>query len=132
MEQIRIVVADDESHITHVVEMKLRSAGFDVRVASDGEEALDVIEAFKPHLVMTDFQMPVMSGFELAVTLKERGVDVPVLMVTARGHMLSEDDLARTNIKALLSKPFGPRLLVDRINDVLHEAGISAPREAAA
>lgn len=128
----RVLVVDDEAHITHVVALKLRNAGFEVRTAADGEEALDLSREWLPDLVITDLQMPYLSGMELCARLKEspRTASVPAIMLTARGHALADNDLARTNIRLVLSKPFSPRQILQEVNAVLG-IGENAPVDPA-
>ena len=61
----RVLVVDDEAFIVNVVELKLRNAGYEVLKAVDGEEAFEVATQEIPDLVITDFQMPYMTGIEL-------------------------------------------------------------------
>ena len=119
-----ILVVDDEAHILHVVSLKLRNAGFEVVTANDGEEALDLAMQVHPDLVITDFQMPFMSGLELCQRMKatQATSDVPAIMLTARGFSLTEDDLARTNIAGVLSKPFSPREVLMRVQQLIQPA----------
>jgi CheY-like chemotaxis protein len=129
-----VLVVDDESHISHVVSIKLRQAGLRVVVASDGEEALDLAAAERPALVISDFQMPLMNGLELAKSLR-RAPDlarVPVLLVTARGHLIPPEELAQTNIRAVIAKPFAPRLLLQKALELLEASagGLGVRREA--
>ncbi|MEX0744383.1 MAG: response regulator [Phycisphaeraceae bacterium] len=116
-----ILVADDESHIVHVVTLKLQNAGYRVITAEDGEEALALALEHRPNLVITDFQMPFMSGLELCTQLKsdERTAETPALMLTARGFSLGRDVLEQTNIAAVLSKPFSPRDVLARVQELL-------------
>lgn len=126
-----VLVVDDESHISHVVSIKLRQAGLRVVVASDGEEALDLAAAERPALVISDFQMPLMNGLELAKSLR-RAPDlsnVPVLLVTARGHLIPPEELAQTSIRAVIAKPFAPRLLLQKALELLEAAGLGARRK---
>lgn len=122
MQQRRIVIVDDESYIVSVLSMKFQGRGDDVRTASDGEEAFELASTWLPDLVISDFQMPVLSGFDMAVKLKENAptAGIPVLMLTARGHRLEPSELARTNIRRLLAKPFSAR-------EVMSEADILVP-----
>ncbi len=124
MQGKKILVVDDEAHITGVLSLKLENAGFDVTTASDGEEALELVEQSLPDMVITDLQMPYVSGIELATQLSasERTARIPVLMLTARGYSLSAEDLAATNIKDVLSKPFSPRHVLARVQELLDEA----------
>ena len=117
----KILVADDEAHILHVVSLKLRNAGFEVLTAADGEEALDEAIAERPDLVITDFHMPVMDGMELCCKLRAhpQTASVPAIMLTARGYALDPEDRERTNIRSVLSKPFSPRELLANVQEVL-------------
>lgn len=121
-----ILVVDDEMHISHVVSLQMQQAGMRVLTACDGEEAYEVACRELPDLVVTDYQMPVMTGLELSWRLRETAetAEIPVLMVTARGHLLTEEDLARTSIKAVMSKPFSPRHLLEKVRELLADAEV--------
>ena len=118
-----ILVADDESHIVHVVTLKLRNAGYRVISAQDGQEALDLAFEHRPALVITDYQMPRVTGLELCQRLKadERTRRTPALMLTARGFSLGEEVLAATNITSVMSKPFSPREVLGHVQKLLSE-----------
>jgi CheY-like chemotaxis protein len=92
-----------------------------VLIATNGEEAFELARTHRPDMIVTDFQMPVMSGYELSIALRNTRATaaIPVLMITARGHMLSPDDLEKTNIKAMMCKPFSPRHVLERILSIL-------------
>jgi two-component system, OmpR family, alkaline phosphatase synthesis response regulator PhoP len=117
----RILVIDDEAHIVQVLLLKLRNAGYEVFTASDGEEGLDQALKVTPDLIITDFQMPYMTGLELAQALqRHEGLkQTPVLMLTARGYALSSEDWASVNIRNVLSKPFSPRAILEHIRAIL-------------
>ena len=119
----RILVVDDEAHITQVLSIKLRNAGYDPITAVDGEEGFEIACRELPDLVITDFQMPYMTGLELCRALAEHEPTqtVPVIMLTARGYALDDDDLALGNIKDVLSKPFSPRQVVQKVKTLLGE-----------
>ncbi len=128
-----VLVADDENHIRAVVIAKIRSAGYNVLEARDGEEALELARLTTPDLVVTDLQMPFMSGLELCLRLKSdpRTASTPVIMLTARGHILDADVVAQTNIKETIAKPFGARDLLRRI-DALIAASVAGDAHPAA
>lgn len=119
----RILVVDDESHIVNVVSLKLRNAGFEVLTASDGEEALEIATQQAPDLLITDYQMPFMSGIELCEKLRATPATahLPALMLTARGFSLTAEDLMRTNVASVLSKPFSPREVLARAQELVGE-----------
>ena len=122
----RILVVDDEAHIVHVLSVKLRNAGLEVSTAVDGEEAFEMACQDLPDLIITDFQMPYMTGLELCRALAGNAptAHIPVLILTARGYALDDEDLKIGNIKGVLSKPFSPRSVLQLVEDLLAtEAG---------
>ena len=121
MNEKTILVADDETHILHVVSLKLRNAGFRVITARDGQEALEMAQAQHPDLLITDYHMPMLSGLELCQRLKQdaRTSDIPAIMLTARGYHLEPRDTEQSGILRMLSKPFSPRHLLSTVNEVL-------------
>lgn len=127
----RVLVVDDEAHILQVLSLKLRNAGYEVITAVDGEEALEYATRQSPDIIITDFQMPYMTGLELCRALAGNPATaaIPVLMLTARGHALDSEDLALGNIRDVLSKPFSPRAVVEQIQRLLPAtAGSIAPQ----
>lgn len=110
-----ILVVDDESHIRQVLSLKLRHAGWNVITAVDGEDALHQAIEHRPDLVITDIQMPFMSGIGLCCALLEHDdlCEIPVIVLTARGHTLRDSDTDLPNIKQVLSKPFSPRAIAE-------------------
>ena len=120
-----ILVADDESHILHVVSLKLRNAGFNVITARDGQEALEMAQQNHPDLLITDYHMPQLSGLELCQRLKQDlgTSNIPAIMLTARGYHLEPGDTEQSGILRMLSKPFSPRQLLTTVEEVL---GIAA------
>lgn len=122
--QPSILVCDDEAHIRHIIAYKLRGAGFRVIEAKNGHDAINLLadpSVPTPAMVITDFQMPIVTGVELAKFLKRTPAtsETPVLMLTARGYVLTDDDLTSTNIRQVISKPFGVKQLLDRILQLL-------------
>lgn len=129
----RILLADDEAHITHVVARRLESSGYCVEVAHDGEEAWEKAQERPPDLVVTDLQMPYISGIDLAVLLRghEPTSRIPIIMLTARGYIMEDAQLNHARITRLLSKPFSVRRLVEQIEALLSGADDQTLREAA-
>lgn len=120
----KIVIADDEAHILHVVCMKLRNAGYEVVTAVDGEEALDLCEAECPDLLITDYQMPYMDGLELCDALRESDATrgIPAMMLTAHGFDIDPARLKAAGVQASLAKPFSPRELLSQVEELLNQA----------
>lgn len=124
----KVLVADDEAHILHVVSMKLRNAGYEVFTAVDGEEALELCSAELPDVVITDYQMPVMTGLEMCKALRKSPstAGIPAIMLTARGFDLEPSDMAEAGIIMVLTKPFSPREVLARIEEVLARPAAAA------
>ncbi|MCH2160719.1 MAG: response regulator [Phycisphaerales bacterium] len=120
----KVLVVDDEDHILRVVSFKLRGAGYEVLEASDGEEAWEILRTQSVDLVITDQQMPYMTGLELVETMRKqpRTADVPVLMLSARGFRLDTEELERADVLALVAKPFSPRMLLSHVRAVIGPA----------
>lgn len=119
----KALVVDDEIHIVQVVAIKLRNNGFDVTTASNGQAALDAAQEEKPDIIITDFQMPIMTGLELVENLRsdKETENIPVIMLTARGFAIEEDKRQELKISACLSKPFSPREVLGKIEEVLEQ-----------
>jgi two-component system, OmpR family, alkaline phosphatase synthesis response regulator PhoP len=119
-----ILAVDDEAHILHVVSLKLTNAGFNVLTANDAEEALELAATSAIDLLITDFQMPGMSGVDLARKLhSEPGrKNLPAMLLTAHGLALEQIELAHAGITVCLSKPFSPRALLDKVNELLQRS----------
>ncbi len=117
----RILIVDDEAHILHVLSLKLRNAGYEVVTAVDGEDGYELACQHLPDLVITDFQMPYMTGLEFcqAMATNAPTAHIPVLILTARGYALDDDDLKIGNIKGVLSKPFSPRAVLQLVKETV-------------
>lgn len=120
----RILLCDDEIHILRAAEFKLKRAGYEVRVASDGQEAWELIEEEAPDMLVTDYQMPRMDGFELTQRVRENAAtrDLPILMLTAKGFEISHEEMAeKWNVMRVVAKPFSPRELLQTVERILEE-----------
>lgn len=126
----RILLADDEAHISRMLSERLKREGFEVVCAHDGEEAWELAQEQTPDLVVTDLQMPVMSGLDLARALRGHAptAQTPLIMLTARGYVVDAKERAEVGITEMHPKPFSVRHLVERVRALLGENGA---REAA-
>ncbi len=116
----KILVVDDEAPIANVVAMKLRNAGFQVTVALDGVEAYESAKADRPDFLITDLQMPGMSGLELVAQLvAELGDGIPTILLTAKGFELTGESLRELPIRRVMTKPFSPRELLAAVQEAL-------------
>ena len=118
----RIVVCDDEVHVTRSVALKLTKAGFAVEAAQDGAGALEAVRRAMPALVITDCQMPRMGGIELCRQLRSDPAtrDLPVIMLTAKGYEFDHDEMKRElGLSEVVLKPFSPRELLQTVEGIL-------------
>ena len=121
----RILVVDDESSISDLISTSLRFVGFDVRTAATGSEALTVAEEFKPHALILDVMLPDLDGFEVCRQIRNEGLNVGVLFLTAKDGM--EDKVAGLTIGGddYMTKPFSLEELVARVRALLRRIGVS-------
>lgn len=119
----KVLIADDEIHIIHVVAIKLRNNGYEVVAASNGAEAYELACREKPDIVVTDYQMPLMTGIELIEKLRggEHTKDIPVILLTARSFAISQEQKQSLKVADCLSKPFSPKELLKTIQDILYQ-----------
>jgi len=117
----KILIVDDEPNIVLSLEYLMKREGYEVLVAHDGEEALDVLRREHPRLVLLDVMMPKKSGFEVCQELRADDAikDTLVLMLTAKGR---ETDIAKgqgVGANAYMTKPFSTRDLVQKVSALL-------------
>ena len=122
----RILVVDDEPSITELIATSLRFVGFEVRTAGTGFEALTVAEEFQPHALLLDVMLPDLDGFEVCRRLRNNGIDVGVLFLTARDA--TEDKVAGLTVGGddYVTKPFSLEELVARVRALLRRTGVVA------
>jgi two-component system OmpR family response regulator len=120
----RILVVDDETSISDLISTSLRFVGFEVRTAATGSQALAVAEEFKPHAIILDVMLPDQDGFEVCRQIRNEGVTVGVLFLTAKDGM--EDKVAGLTIGGddYMTKPFSLEELVARLRALLRRIGV--------
>jgi two-component system, OmpR family, alkaline phosphatase synthesis response regulator PhoP len=123
----KALVVDDEFHIVQVVAIKLRNNGFEVITADNGADAYDLACEHKPDIVVTDYQMPRLTGLELIEKLRAnpQTASIPVIMLTARGFAIEDQQKESLGISACLSKPFSPREVFQTVEDVIRQAAVA-------
>jgi len=120
----RVLLCDDEIHILRAAEFKIKRAGYDVRIAANGEDAWELIQEQTPDIVVTDCQMPRLDGVGLVRRMRQNEVteSIPVYMLTAKGFELSHEELKEElDVLDVIAKPFSPRELLARVEDVFAE-----------
>src|SRR5437764_6341130 len=128
----RVLVVDDEEHITELVAMGLGYNGFDVERVSSGREALTAIEKRKPDLVVLDVMLPDLDGFEVARRLRQTegaGTRVPIIFLTARDTTQDKVEGLRLGSDDYVTKPFSIEELIERVKAVLRRSAGIGPGE---
>ena len=122
--KLKVLIVDDEVHILHVIALKLRNARYEVITSQDGRDALELAQVELPDLIITDYQMPHLSGLELCQRLRQipSTRNIPAVMLTARGFSLDEAAMAAAGIKMCINKPFAPRELLRLVDEILTPA----------
>lgn len=119
-----VLVVDDEPDIRRMLEIALKTQGYTVLLAQDGQEGLDTLKRSRPDLAILDVKMPRMNGFELLVEMRKAETlkDIPVIMLTSLTAGGSKSDEVWRNsleISDFLSKPFDTHQLLDRVKRIL-------------
>lgn len=120
-ERLRILVVDDEPQLTRVLRTGLTSHGYDVRVAADGDAALQTFSDWPPDLVLTDLSMPETDGLELCRRLR-RISQVPIVVLSVRGEERTKVEALDAGADDYVTKPFGMDELLARIRAALRRA----------
>ncbi|MET3289181.1 UNVERIFIED_CONTAM: DNA-binding response OmpR family regulator [Brevibacillus sp. OAP136] len=115
----KILIVDDEEHIRELMRIFLRNEGFEVAEATNGAEALSIVEKSAIDLVILDIMMPHMDGWELCKKIREHGPDIPLLMVTAKGEAGQKVKGFQLGTDDYVTKPFDPLELVMRVKALL-------------
>src|SRR5262245_32251409 len=102
----RILVVDDEESIREFFEIMLKREGYEVVTASNGREALEKLKKAKVDLILSDIQMPEMSGLELLAAVKELDPELVVIMITAFGSTETAVEAMKLGAYDYVQKPF--------------------------
>jgi two-component system response regulator MprA len=122
---VKVLVVDDEPAVRASLERSLNFEGYDVVLASNGLEALDVVAATRPDVVVLDVLMPRLDGMQTVRRMRTRGDDVPVLMLTARDGTSDRVIGLDAGADDYLAKPFALEELLARLRALLRRTGPS-------
>src|SRR5258708_24434403 len=117
-----VLVVEDEASIASFVSLYLKNAGYGVKTAASGSEALAQATAETPSLIILDLNLPDIDGIEVCRRLRKSS-DVPILMLTARDEDVDKIICLEVGADDYLTKPFNPRELVARVKSVLRRSG---------
>jgi len=116
-----VLVVEDEASIASFVSLYLKNAGYDVRTATNGGEALSAVASAQPSLIVLDLMLPDIDGIEICRRIRQSS-DVPILMLTARDEDVDKIIGLEVGADDYMTKPFNPRELVARVKSILRRA----------
>lgn len=119
----KVLIVDDEPNIVISLEFLMKKDGYDLRVAMDGNQALEELENFRPDLVLLDVMLPYKSGFEICQQIKEHPEwqKIKVLLLTAKGREADITKGMALGADAYITKPFSTKELVAKVRDILEQ-----------
>src|SRR5262249_24969520 len=124
----RILVVDDEPQIARVLRRSLAAHGYELQVAGEGEEALEIFTAWKPDLVITDLSMPNMSGLELCRRIRIAS-QTPIIVLSVKGEERAKVEALDAGADDYVTKPFGMDELLARVRAALRRAPATADQQ---
>ena len=129
MSKGKILVVDDEIYIVHILDFSLGMEGYEVITALDGEAALEKVKVEKPDLIVLDIMMPKLDGYEVCKTIKANAdtQNIPVILLSAKGRNADQKMGFDVGADDYITKPFSPRKLVERINQLLGQVVTEKP-----
>ena len=128
----RILVVEDNADLAFAVTTALQSEGFDVAVAGTGPEGVGAARTGEADLIILDLMLPGFDGYRVIRTLRESGIDTPILILTARGEEADKVKGLRLGADDYVTKPFGAMELLARVDALLRRSRISATAPAPA
>lgn len=125
MEEIKVLIVEDEEHIRKFININLKRSGFTVLESDTGESALEMVEKYKPKIIILDIMLPGIDGFEVCKRIRQNMSDIIIIMLTARGQDLDKITGLELGADDYMVKPFNPLELVARIKTILRRTGNS-------
>ena len=119
----RILIADDEPNIVVSLEFLMKQRGYDIRVVSDGAEALEAVGEFRPDLILLDVMMPRVSGYDVCQKVRENPEwqGIKIIMLSAKGRDVEVTKGIAIGADAYVTKPFSTRDLIAKVGEMLGE-----------
>ena len=111
-----ILIADDEKDFLEILSYNLKKEGFDVIAVEEGKAALDTLSK-EPDLIILDVMMPEMDGYDVCKTIRARGIETPIIFLTAKDSEFDEVLGLEIGGDDYITKPFSPMTLIARVRD---------------
>lgn len=127
---VKVMLADDEQSLCDALEIILRDAGYEVCIAHDGKEAVEVFRRERPDVAILDVMMPRLDGFEVCAEIRDVLPDTPVLMLSAKGDIVDKKSGFRAGADDYVVKPFNDEELLLRVEALLRRRSRSDGTEA--
>ena len=121
LNKTKILVVDDDKHISEVVKLYLEKEGYEVYVADDGLDGINKFKAVQPKLVVLDIMLPVMDGMQVCNEIR-RIDNTPIIMLSAKGEVFDKVLLLELGADDYMVKPFEPKELIARIKAILRRS----------
>ena len=121
-EQIKILIVDDDEHISELVSLYLVKEGYDCHMVCDGESAIREQAAYQPDLILLDIMLPGMDGYEVCSEIRKSS-NIPIIMLSAKGESFDKVHGLKMGADDYLAKPFDTKELLARIAAVLRRSG---------
>jgi len=117
----RILVVDDEVNIAHSLNFLMEKVGYSVRIAADGEEAIEAIKEARPDLILLDINMPRMNGYQVCemVRADPEWQDILIVMLTAKGRNIEREKGLAVGADDYITKPFSTQEVIDKVRGML-------------
>ena len=119
-----VLIVEDEENISIALRYLMKGQGYDVLIARDGEEALEIAEATPPDLMLLDVMMPKRDGYDVCQTLKANPAcqKIKIIMLSAKGRDIEVEKGLALGADAYMTKPFSTRDLADKVQEMLGDA----------
>ncbi|MCK6626115.1 MAG: response regulator [Anaerolineae bacterium] len=117
----KVLIVDDETNIVISLEFLIAQAGYDLRIAHNGQEAMEQVAAFEPDLILLDVMMPHINGFEVCRRVRENPAwqRIKIIMLTAKGREVEVTKGLALGADAYVTKPFSTKELLAQVRDIL-------------
>jgi two-component system, OmpR family, alkaline phosphatase synthesis response regulator PhoP len=120
-----VIIADDDANIVRSLEFLMKRAGYDVRIARDGEAVLEAMQQAAPDVLLLDLMMPKRNGYDICQAIRSNPAfaNVHVLMLTAKGQEVERAKGLALGADDYITKPFSTREVVERVRQVMAKSG---------
>ncbi|MCL4302652.1 MAG: response regulator [Anaerolineae bacterium] len=119
----KVLIVDDETNIVISLEFLMEQAGYELRLAANGREALEQVAAFQPDLILLDVMMPHINGFDVCRRIRENPAwqNIKIIMLTAKGREVEMAKGLALGADAYITKPFSTKELLAQVRHILEQ-----------